>query len=349
MKKLLIATLIIASHTIHPMERVRKLIRPTTSALRLSFSQASLDLLHEAMKENPSLEKAQELLDQNADPNVHDRAHSIPPYSLMTATHYAAQNNSADLCLLLRKYGANINVFNIEIMTPLYLAAKQGHAETCRTLIRLNDLSSDRAKNNSINFNDCIDSLRDAFPSKNTTNAINKELGLQALNYSNEECLVAQKRLTTILLCLKKICPQIPKDLRKLILCWCETYHEDLPGDLHTLLASGIINLNSIPQHSQHLFTGWGEPYAEKLRTNKDTPQTLKWLLANGRNNNLTPEEVLKQQYTDRTLRNSLPKEDTRFNCKRLSYERENIMSYVYTITFIITIISTFLNLPTPQ
>ncbi len=73
-KKLLIALLLVTQQA-HCMGLV---IPPITSALRLTFSTSSLDLLDEIMSDNPSLEKVEELLKNGADPNVHDNATSSP-------------------------------------------------------------------------------------------------------------------------------------------------------------------------------------------------------------------------------------------------------------------------------
>ncbi len=311
MKKLLLTLLTIAFHTTHPMEKAYRAIRSVTSTLRLTFSQASLDLLAEAMKENPSLEKAQELLDQGADPNVHDSAHSIPPYNLKTAMHFAAENNHPKLCLLLRKYGASLNTKSdgggYKPVTPLCTATDKGCRDSCRMLLRLGALHHNLAHLGNI---------------KKTVNIINLYAVQQCLSHSKKECQTAQKNLINTILCLKKACKGLPKDLWKLILIWCEDHRKDL----RILLSTGIISLNNIPAHSQELFNHH-ESYQEKVAKNKYGKKALKYLEDNNLKNLLNYGDLLNQQYKDRKLRNSLPEEDTRFNVQRTitSNDRETI------------------------
>ncbi len=253
--KILYITLLLMTPLAYSMNIIESLKKNAA----LSFSVDSFNLLAETKNANPSLEKIQELLNNGADPNAHDVSKSTPPYSLMTAMHYAAKNNNADLCLLLRKYGADTNITNEQELTPLMLAAQRGHTEACRALLQIgafhrNTGSLQTLENETFSFSTTSNALPLVPP--NDTQTASLLISQEILDRSNEECQAAQKRLITALLCLTKIRPKLSKDLFLPIICFCK----DRKEDICTLLGAGVIQLKELPVNVQPLLSSW-EPY----------------------------------------------------------------------------------------
>ena len=94
--------------------------------------------------------------------------------------HVAAQNNNYEICKMLLKYGADLNMFDLEDQTPLHVAERNANSSICQLLVkkrkgkekgiyymkqlhicaRKNDLITSKKHINNVNVNETDEKMR---------------------------------------------------------------------------------------------------------------------------------------------------------------------------------------------
>ncbi len=196
------------------------------------------------------------LLDSGIDIN------SRAGYSQETALHMAATGNQYALCELLLKRGAHVNARGtISKALALHLAAQNGHAEVCELLIAWGSYCDTCNVYNKTPL-DCAVGNRNmqvatvivtqsqwySFePTPHEQPTFTQKL--RRLFKRQQIEVTPRERIFALLLCLKRVYPQLPKDVINLILDAPDTTPDSLRRDCLTYLISRARRGKSVPAY----------------------------------------------------------------------------------------------------